>query len=58
VTDLDILAEVHQRRASARIFELRHLHGYTITGTLETKNGARFARYTLHEQPEQLRIAL
>jgi hypothetical protein len=50
VTDLDILAEAHQRRASARIHDLRWMHHFDITSTLEwTPRGQRIARYRLME---------
>ena len=58
ITDRDGLIYAHTSRLAARIHELRFLEGYTITATLETKNGARYARYVLHEAPVQQELAL
>ena len=58
ITDRDGLLYAHTSRLAARIHELRYVEGYTITGTLETKFGARYARYVLHEQPEQMAVGL
>ena len=49
-TDRDALLYAHTSRLAARIHELRYLHGFSITGTLETKFGARYARYVLNEE--------
>jgi hypothetical protein len=56
ITDMDGIHELRTTRLSARIHELRWLHGFTITGSLETRNGVRYARYVLDEQPVQTRV--
>lgn len=39
-------------RLAARVWELRHQHGFDITDTRERSEvGAVFSRYVLHERP-------
>ena len=58
LSDLEALEHAHTTRLAARIHELRFIEHYTITATLETARGARFARYVLHEEPEQMVVGL
>ena len=44
-------------RLGARIYELREA-GYRIDNEWETSASGRYARYVLHEEPEQLRLAV
>lgn len=58
VTQLTALQEIGSFRLGARVFELK-LAGYRIeTQWAETYTGKRVAKYVLHEQPEQQRLAI
>ena len=54
LSDLEALEHAHTTRLAARIHELRFIEHYTITATLETHNGVRYARYVLREAPVQM----
>lgn len=58
VTALTALDQAGSFRLGARVFELR-AEGYSIDREwVETYSGKRIASYVLHEQPEQLRLAV
>lgn len=58
VTQQDAIRRASVYRLAARISDLR-ADGFLITSEAITDDhGHRFARYTLHEQPEQLRLGV
>lgn len=59
ITPMQALNELGCYRLGARIWELRHLHGYTIPReTVTAASGKHYAKYTIATIPEQMVVGL
>lgn len=54
MTSMDAYRDLHCTRLAPRVWELIHLHGYSVDSELVTREGSRFSVYRLVTQPVQL----